>query len=133
MSRKDIGIKQARPILGDLVTAVQQGADVVLTRNGKPVARIVRYKEQGMDHISYTETYNGDIADLAMSPAMDDLLRETLAEHNDQTEIEAEIKDAITAKLREHGVDGEGEWLGQWSPEQIVRGILTAHGITCPA
>lgn len=40
MSRHHVGIEQARKTLGDLVTAVQQGADIVLTRNGKPVARI---------------------------------------------------------------------------------------------
>ena len=46
MSSKEVGIEQARKTLGDLVTAVQQGADIVLTRNGKPAARIVRYAEE---------------------------------------------------------------------------------------
>jgi prevent-host-death family protein len=41
----DIGIEEARKQLGPLVTAVQQGTDVVLTRNGRPVARIIRYQE----------------------------------------------------------------------------------------
>lgn len=41
MSSKEVGIEQARKTLGDLVTAAQQGADIVLTRNGKPAARIV--------------------------------------------------------------------------------------------
>lgn len=45
MSSKYIGIEEGRKDLGNLVTAVQQGADVVLTRNGKPAARIVRYQE----------------------------------------------------------------------------------------
>lgn len=45
MAARHIGIEDARKTLGDLVTAVQQGADVVLTRNGKPAARIVRYEE----------------------------------------------------------------------------------------
>ena len=40
-----IGIEDARKRLGDLVTAVQQGTDIVLTRNGKPAARIIRYRE----------------------------------------------------------------------------------------
>lgn len=48
MSSKEVGIEQARKTLGDLVTAVQQGADVILTRNGKPAARIVRYQEEAM-------------------------------------------------------------------------------------
>lgn len=46
VSRRSIGIKQARPILGDLVTAVQQGAEVVLTRNGRPAARLIRFEEE---------------------------------------------------------------------------------------
>lgn len=46
MSRKEVGIETARKVLGDLVTQVQQGADVVITRNGKPVVRFVNYVEQ---------------------------------------------------------------------------------------
>jgi prevent-host-death family protein len=46
MTTKNIGIEDARKTLGDLVTAVQQGQDVVLTRNGKPAARIVSYQEE---------------------------------------------------------------------------------------
>lgn len=45
MSSKDVGIEEARKRLGDLVTAVQQGTDVTLTRNGKPAASIVRHRE----------------------------------------------------------------------------------------
>lgn len=41
MSSKNIGIEEARKTLGDLVTSVQQGANIILTRNGKPAARIV--------------------------------------------------------------------------------------------
>jgi len=46
MTTQNIGIEDARKRLGDLVTAVQQGSDVVLTRNGKPAARLVRYVEE---------------------------------------------------------------------------------------
>ena len=46
MTSSEIGIEDARKRLGDLVTAVQQGADIVLTRNGKPAARIVRYQQE---------------------------------------------------------------------------------------
>jgi prevent-host-death family protein len=45
MSSENIGIEDARKRLGDLVTAAQQGTDIVLTRNGRPVARITRYQE----------------------------------------------------------------------------------------
>jgi prevent-host-death family protein len=46
MSRENIGIEDARKTLGDLVTAVQQGDEFVITRNGKPAARIVSYQEE---------------------------------------------------------------------------------------
>lgn len=45
MSSKFIGIEDARKDLGNLITQVQQGTDVVLTRNGRPTARLVRYQE----------------------------------------------------------------------------------------
>jgi prevent-host-death family protein len=48
MTSQNVGIEDARKRLGDLVTAVQQGADVILTRNGKPAARIVRFQEDAM-------------------------------------------------------------------------------------
>lgn len=40
MSSKEVGIEEARKRLGDLVTAAQQGTDIILTRNGKPAARL---------------------------------------------------------------------------------------------
>ena len=36
-----IGIEEARGRLGDLVTAAQQGADIILTRRDRPVVRLV--------------------------------------------------------------------------------------------
>jgi prevent-host-death family protein len=45
---RHIGINEARPILGDLATAVEQGATVILTRRGRPVARLTRYQETTM-------------------------------------------------------------------------------------
>lgn len=53
MSREQrYGINQARPILGDLVTAAQQGTDIILTRNGRPAARITAYVEDTMRTIT---------------------------------------------------------------------------------
>lgn len=43
MSSQYIGIEPARKALGDLVTAAQQGNDTILTRNGRPVARLTAY------------------------------------------------------------------------------------------
>lgn len=48
MTSKEVGIEEARKRLGDLVTAAQQGADIILTRNGKPAARLTRYEEPTM-------------------------------------------------------------------------------------
>ncbi|GIF08644.1 type II toxin-antitoxin system Phd/YefM family antitoxin [Actinoplanes siamensis] len=62
MNRKYIGIKEARPLLGDLVTAVQQGADIVLTRNGKPAARLVRYQEAPMPTVDTLKAAAHDLA-----------------------------------------------------------------------
>jgi prevent-host-death family protein len=43
------GIEEARGRLGDLITAAQQGADIVLTRNGRPAARIIPFTEPSID------------------------------------------------------------------------------------
>jgi prevent-host-death family protein len=48
VSRKYVGIEEARGILGDLVTAAQQGADIIITRNRRPAARLVAYQEDTM-------------------------------------------------------------------------------------
>lgn len=45
MSSKEVGIEEARKRLGDLVTAAQQGTDIILTRNGKPAAHITRHQK----------------------------------------------------------------------------------------
>lgn len=46
MGTEYIGIEDARKDLGNLVNAViHDGADIVLTRHRKPVARIIRYQE----------------------------------------------------------------------------------------
>lgn len=58
MSSRYIGIEEARKSLGTLVTAVLQGTDVVLTRNGKPAARIVRYQEEPMITMAELAAHN---------------------------------------------------------------------------
>lgn len=45
MTRR-IGINEARPILGDLVTAAQQGQDIIITRHGRPAATLTAYQEE---------------------------------------------------------------------------------------
>jgi len=46
MSSKEIGLREARVKLGDLVTAAQYGHTTIITRNGKPVAQITPYTPQ---------------------------------------------------------------------------------------
>lgn len=45
MSSENIGVEEARKILGDLVTKAEQGTDIILTRRGRPAARLTRYQE----------------------------------------------------------------------------------------
>lgn len=53
MSSKEVGIEEARKILGDLVTQVTQtGADIILTRRGRPLARITPLEPT----VTYTST-----------------------------------------------------------------------------
>jgi prevent-host-death family protein len=40
MSSREIGLREARAQLGELVTAAQYGHTTIITRNGKPIARI---------------------------------------------------------------------------------------------
>lgn len=52
---KYVGIEEARKHLGPLVTAAQQGSEIILTRNGRPAARIVAYREDPMTIADLTE------------------------------------------------------------------------------
>lgn len=45
MSSENIGVEEARKVLGDLVTKAEQGTDIILTRRGRPAARLTRYQE----------------------------------------------------------------------------------------
>lgn len=59
MSRKEVGIEEARKRLGDLVTAARQGTDIVLTRNGKPAARLIAYVEEPVITVAELATTAG--------------------------------------------------------------------------
>lgn len=129
MSSKYVGIEEARKTLGDLITAAQQGADITITRNGKPAARLIPYQEAAM-HTSHTETFdlNRDgLADLALSRELEE--RTTAALEGEQgAEIRDEIQREITRHLREYGVNADtGEWLGDWSAADVVVQVLDRH------
>lgn len=61
-STKTIGIEEARGRLGSLVTAAQQGTTIIITRNGRPAARLTAYQEEtAMTTIAtVTETRDAD-------------------------------------------------------------------------
>ena len=44
---KQVSIKEARDHLSALVRAVEEGERVVITRNGKPVAEVMRHRRKG--------------------------------------------------------------------------------------
>jgi prevent-host-death family protein len=43
---REVGAFEAKNTLGSLLDLVQQGEEVVITRHGKPVARLVREKDR---------------------------------------------------------------------------------------
>lgn len=47
-NKRNIGIEDARKQLGPLVDQARTGADIVLTRHGRPIARIVPIEEPAM-------------------------------------------------------------------------------------
>jgi len=46
-NRKSIGSFDAKTHLARLIDEVQDGVEYVITKRGKPVAKLVRYKESG--------------------------------------------------------------------------------------
>jgi hypothetical protein len=84
--------------------------------------------------ISYTETFDlyqqFAIADLGLDATVEQDLRDALDTDESCPSLRTRIEEAITAKLREHGVADDGEWLGQWSAEQIVRSVLASRHTT---
>jgi hypothetical protein len=75
---------------------------------------------------SHTETFNlsSQLADLALPHHLDRLLTAALDSPQGE-EVRDAVETAITAKIREHGVDtNTGEWLGEWNAEAIITKIL---------
>jgi antitoxin (DNA-binding transcriptional repressor) of toxin-antitoxin stability system len=44
---ESIGIREAKGRLSELISQVENGEDVVITRHGAPVARLVRFVQPG--------------------------------------------------------------------------------------
>lgn len=67
------------------------------------------------------------LADLALAPELERRLSEAIRDDNG-AEIEDAIEEAVNARIAEHGVTAEGEWLGDWHAEHIVRDVLARYG-----
>jgi prevent-host-death family protein len=52
MSSKHIGIEEARKTLGPLVDEARAGTEIVLTRHGKPIARIAPHEEAPLPSVA---------------------------------------------------------------------------------
>jgi hypothetical protein len=81
-----------------------------------------------------TTTYRYSIstegtADLALSAALDKRLDAALdIDNGNHQEVWAAVEEAINTQIAAHGVTDDGEWLGEWSAEEIVSGILDTFG-----
>jgi hypothetical protein len=74
-------------------------------------------------------TYNVNrdgLADLALPLDLEDALR-TALDDEDGSSVAETLNDRISAKLAEHGVTADGEWLGDWSAADIVTEVLRAR------
>jgi prevent-host-death family protein len=96
MSSKEVGIEEARKRLGDLVTAAQQGTDIILTRNGKPAARLTPYMEDTMT-VTTATTYGADFS----SDKQTDGIYAYINGGDYSEEQQGKLVDAMMAALRE--------------------------------
>jgi hypothetical protein len=112
----------------DALTAEWIGEPGYLDENNWPTqATLDLLMEQAQHAEPPTYNVNRDgLADLAMSVDMDEALRAALDDEDGEWVAEA-VNDRISAKLAEHGVTPQGEWLGDWSPTNIVAEVLRAR------
>lgn len=95
-----VGIEEARRNLGDLVTAARAGADIVITRNGTPAARLIAYREGPMS--TATTDFGTWVNVDPMNATLRDNVLAALAEHvgdYDVDAIETEYRHAINVAL----------------------------------
>jgi transcriptional regulator with XRE-family HTH domain len=105
------------------MTAAWHRAVAYRVRQYLPTVRVDYTSSEGVSH---TDTYTGDIADLALPHDVEDRLRDALG-GDSADEIQDELRDRINAKLRRYGVTSEGEWLGVWDATAIVTKVLDRH------
>lgn len=119
MSSQYIGIEDARKVLGDLVTAAQQGADIILTRNRRPVARLTRYQEDTVTMLAtVTETRDATGGTIGVDECRDGSViaspwtRDMTPDEAESREWDAILADAgwtVTGKWEDH----DGYWTAE--------------------
>ncbi|MDG4784368.1 type II toxin-antitoxin system prevent-host-death family antitoxin [Micromonospora sp. WMMD1102] len=128
MSSREIGIEDARKRLGDIVTAVQQGADIVLTRNGKPAARIVPIKEQTMTTTtSYGTWANADGSHLTVEDSVVVALGDHVSDY-DVDAVAADYRAAINDALPDSVSLSGNDFYGPAHDREFDGYPLTEHG-----
>lgn len=61
---RHVGAFEAKNTLGDLLDQVEQGEEIVITRHGRKIARIVRETEEGPDAAEQQRLRQQALADL---------------------------------------------------------------------
>lgn len=77
----------------------------------------------GLTRVPTYEINRDGLADLALPVELDERLNEAL-DAEDGAHVASQINDAVNAKLAEHGVTPDGEWLGDWSAADVVTEVL---------
>jgi prevent-host-death family protein len=72
----DVSVYEAKTHLSKLIARVEQGGDVVITRSGRPVARLVRVRADVGERVLGIDAGRGWIAPDFDAPLPDDVLRE---------------------------------------------------------
>lgn len=70
-----VNVHEAKTQLSKLLADVEDGADVVIARRGKPVVRLVRYERRARAPLGSLEL-TGPLDDSAFDPMTEDELRE---------------------------------------------------------
>lgn len=96
MSEREIGIEEARKTLGDLIDAARlTGASTVITRHGKPAARIVPITEEST--MSDTTTSYGTWATLTGELDVHQGIAEALGDYVDDYDLDAIVTEYVAA------------------------------------
>jgi len=127
MSSTNYSIEQARAKLGDLVTAAQQGSDIIITRHGKPAARIVAIvKESTMSETANTTTTYGTWVNFGSGELnIATSIAVTLGDYADEYDMDA-IKSAYITAI-DAALPGDiqlcgDEFIGPWDTRHEVSG-----------